>query len=203
MAILIQDSFTDTNGTLVEDHTPEIGGAWNKVTGISATIQSNEVDVGGSENPLYINSISDVADVYSQIKKTQNDGFLLIGRYTDINNYYFFDEGTGIRKFVAGTPSTLAAYATLLSVGEVAKLEIVGTTLNLYVDDVLKATTTDSSFSTGKVGFRCLGGIFGNNYDDFEAGGAVALPPDAPENLTATCLKTKIPAIHGFSFNFV
>ena len=28
MSILVQDSFTDTNGKPLESHTPDVGGAW-------------------------------------------------------------------------------------------------------------------------------------------------------------------------------
>jgi len=44
MPILVQDSFTDTNGVLLQNHTPEIGGAWIQDTvGGTAEINTNRL----------------------------------------------------------------------------------------------------------------------------------------------------------------
>lgn len=42
MALIVSDTFTDPNGTLIENHTPELGGAWNHEFGSQAEIQGNK-----------------------------------------------------------------------------------------------------------------------------------------------------------------
>lgn len=56
-AVIVQDSFTDTNGTGLADHDPDVGGAWVATTftvfGFSsqiAEIQSNRLQSGGSSS---------------------------------------------------------------------------------------------------------------------------------------------------------
>ena len=39
----VTDSFTDDDGVLLENHTPDVGSAWEKIYGPAADIQSNEV----------------------------------------------------------------------------------------------------------------------------------------------------------------
>lgn len=55
----VTDSFTDTDGVLLENHTPDVGSAWAKIFGPSAEIQSNEAfkPLGGFFS-LYVQEVS-------------------------------------------------------------------------------------------------------------------------------------------------
>jgi hypothetical protein len=54
----------------------------------------------------------------------------------------------------SGSYSTLASASQVIANGDVIKLEAVGSTLNLYLNGVLKVTTTDTDFATGRPGFE-------------------------------------------------
>lgn len=197
MAILVQDTFTDTNGTQLSSHSPDIGGAWiDPIFSVEeAQIQSNKLLVGF--DAFYYNDISNVADVYVQIDCVTDGASLLAGlvvRYTDSSNYYYYDPGFGIKKLVGGTPTTIAAYADAQTAGSTYKLEAIGTTLTLYKDGSPVASTTDSDLTTGKPGFAPRG--TGATLDNFEAGDAApSTPPDTPTGFTATCVKNTAPSI--------
>lgn len=85
---------------------------------------------------------------------------MLCGRYKDGNNYYaasLYNSNGGtleIRKKVSGSSSTLKSTAFQLSTGTwyTVKLEMSGTTINVYVNGALKLTASDSSLSAGAVG---------------------------------------------------
>jgi hypothetical protein len=83
----------------------------------------------------------------------------LAGRFTDSNNWYgaaiYNDVPTQvqIRKKVAGTSSDIAegTYAITPGTWYTLKLELKGSTLRLFVNDVLQIETTDTSFSSGRI----------------------------------------------------
>ncbi|CAM4290183.1 Pectate lyase [Paenibacillus tarimensis] len=82
------------------------------------------------------------------------------GRYKDGNNYYaasLYNSSGGkleIRRKAGGSSSTLVSKAYPLSAGVwyTVKLEMTGSTIKLYVNDVLELTATDSTLSSGGVG---------------------------------------------------
>ena len=201
MGVLVQDSFTDSNGTLLQNHTPEVGSAWAKISGIDATIQSNKLSIGGGTHALYYNDITILADVYAQLKRTTSyvNPMILIVRYGDPDWYVYFKEGVGLYEVTFGGHDLIQAYTTTLAIGETAKIEAVGSDLKLYYDDVLKASCTIPVAPTfGKVGL----GYEGTNetFDDFEAGAAGA-PPTSPTGFTATCTKKTKPLLDWFGWH--
>lgn len=87
------------------------------------------------------------------------------GRYTDANNYYaasLFNSAGGkleIRKKVKGSSTTLATKADYeLKTNEWyhIKLEMSGSTINMYVNDVLELSATDTELTQGNVGLVTL-----------------------------------------------
>jgi pectate lyase len=94
-----------------------------------------------------------------------NNGFGVICRYQDIDNYYYFyissDGYVGIGIDNAGTKSFISSsdgYMTRVSginLGSATnhiRADCIGTTLTLYVNGTQVASATDSSFSGGDVG---------------------------------------------------
>jgi pectate lyase len=83
------------------------------------------------------------------------------GRYKDGNNFYaasLYNSNGGtleIRKKVNGSTTTLASKSNFgLSTGTLytVKLEMVGSTINMYVNGVLQLTATDTSLTSGAIG---------------------------------------------------
>lgn len=80
-------------------------------------------------------------------------------RKTDGNNFYSAGQLnlTTIRmvKYVAGAQTTLATDTIVVANGDVLRLEVSGTSLNLYINSVLRlGPVTDSDLSTGQPGIR-------------------------------------------------
>lgn len=86
-------------------------------------------------------------------------GALLAGRYTNGNNYYsvsLSNKNNGtiyLKKKVNGSSTTLATIKTPLSTDTWynVSLEFEDTLINVYLDNKLILTATDSSFSNGKI----------------------------------------------------
>ncbi|MHC4216922.1 MAG: right-handed parallel beta-helix repeat-containing protein [Planctomycetota bacterium] len=103
--------------------------------------------------------------------KAHDDDFTGISfRAQDGNNYYRFAQNFGnagqgqwelsLEKVVAGTPTDLATpidHDGLVSeeVWYTLKVEVSGTSIKCYFDDVLKFDVTDSTYSDGTVGAWC------------------------------------------------
>jgi hypothetical protein len=84
----------------------------------------------------------------------------LYARYTDENNHYYValrsDGKISIRRKIAGSNASIGSAITpgqLIAAGTwyTVKLEVIGTTLNAYVDGVQYDSVTDSSFAAGKI----------------------------------------------------
>jgi pectate lyase len=85
----------------------------------------------------------------------------LFARYTDEDNHYNLalrsDGKMSIRRKIAGANASIGSAITpgqLITAGSwyTVKLEVIGTTLNAYVDGLLFDSVTDSSFASGKAG---------------------------------------------------
>ena len=110
-----------------------------------------------------------------------NDFSVLFG-YQNSTNYYFvsFNESndsctSGIFKVAGGVLTQLADITSLIAGGTTyaVKIEKTGSTYKAYRNNVLLATATDATWSSGKVGFGTLND--GASYDNL----VVTLPPVA------------------------
>jgi hypothetical protein len=84
--------------------------------------------------------------------------FALVGaRFVDINNYYYVamrsNQTMELKRLVANSPTTIASKAITFNTGTwyKVKLEAVGSSLRVYVDDVLQLSATDTTFASGKM----------------------------------------------------
>jgi len=94
---LANDTFTGVNGTRLNVHTPESGGAWNEISG-TWTIQSNKATVALAAGANIVLQDVGVLDYECSVDITQPNPLgaaIFVGivvRYTDINNYVYFRE---------------------------------------------------------------------------------------------------------------
>ncbi len=165
---------TDSDGTLLQNHTPETGGAWVKRAGANnAEIQSNKAKAISTGARLYTNDATPGAAEYDVIAdvNTGSGGSQLLARFQDTNNYYTFrHDGTQwlLQKKVGGVTTTLDSLTEGVPAGEKQwKLEIRDATKKGYLDGVEKVTSADNALtSAGEVG---LGTITNDTHDNFQA----------------------------------
>lgn len=171
------DTFTDTTGTALGSHTPDVGGAWTKMydggnttgdlkvrsnravaaypsdTGVPLTVESW---LSGSSNA---NCAAEI-DAYIVSSTSRGDGVMVACRvsgasYGARNQYrvVLSDDGTlTLSKLVAGTYTSLGTYAVgALGVGSTytLRVEAIGTAIKAYVNGVQRISVTDSAVSSG------------------------------------------------------
>jgi hypothetical protein len=82
----------------------------------------------------------------------------VFARVKDANNYYYVTlRSSGkitISKYVAGSVTTLASKTFTVSANQWynVKFSVIGSSLNLYVNDTLQLSATDTKFTAGKIG---------------------------------------------------
>ena len=171
----VDDSFTDTNATFLNAHTPDTGGAWYYwANPDDIEIQSNVIQpLGTTGNNYYYNAASPGgADYVVQAKGRygtigSNNKLWLFGRYTNTNNYYFGridGDGTATivkRKSAANTTLDTGCTATIVTGQyDLFSLTIVGSTtvtLTLYQDLSPICSATDSSDTLTSAGYAGIG----------------------------------------------
>jgi len=187
MATTSTDTFTDTDGVLLENHTPDLGPSWAKSLGVSNILSNNCRLVGSlghsDAETVYTLDVG-TPDSWAQISNFFDNGMLIV-RYIDINNFYYFQSAVGIRKRVAGVDTTIQAFGGVTQ----PTLEIIGSTLSLYSgpSKIFLTSVVDTDLISGnKVG---LGNplAFSALVDNWNAGTALTVPAD-PSNLEATCI---------------
>jgi hypothetical protein len=194
----LSDSFTDTAGTTLASHSPEVGGAWSKHTSsgsanasIDATGGRLQSDAATTSIPTYQNAATPPAADYvvratvtrtAAATGTQAAGVMLRA-VNGVNSYYLADydanSGAGrwrLRKTVSGTNTTLGTASATLTQDQAYLLEavVIGDQLTLRVDgSVVVGPITDSALAAaGLVGVR-LGGTNVFRLDDVQAAGVL------------------------------
>lgn len=173
------DTFTDSNGTLLQDHTPSGGTGWTKNAGGTSdiTIESNELQSDGASKTEYLCDDSGSADQFVQSKLVTlanfGDCFTAL-RFVDIDNLIGWripgTGGAGMRmsKNVADSITDLVSIQGVA--GSVYKVEGDGSTLKFFEDDVQQGsnqTVTDHQTETS-AGLRSRLNIGSGWIDDFE-----------------------------------
>jgi len=173
MAVFFSDTFTDSNGTVLDSHTPETGTGWieRNNDGSNMEIQSNEVtgDGGLSDGALYTANAtypSDDYDVTVQIGTADSgdDTFHVIARYTDNNNMLalrYNEDVFALHKKVAGTWTTISNQAGSVPVdGDRVGIRVSGNSAVILKNGstVGGTVTLDSVLETGVAGVGIGGG---------------------------------------------
>lgn len=167
--IILQDSFTDINGTLLSAHIPEIG-SWVRDTGVSGgatgniDIQSNKASSTSITSGIYKVNIANFNDMSIEFIPTQipdTGSSKICIRYTDSDNYYAIFPYTYnvvfpapftyvVFKRVAGvTSANLITSSTVYTSSTVFKFEVSGTNINVYLNGILDNTIVDTSILSG------------------------------------------------------
>jgi endonuclease/exonuclease/phosphatase family metal-dependent hydrolase len=175
--IILQDSFTDTDGTDLDDHTGEVA-TWLIHTasgGGLLEITSNRVHKDSqTATAIFYANHADVASMsmdvtFEILSAAATNASILFRLQTGADSYYNFryNQATGawdFRKTVASVASAIATFSETFSVGDIRNIHIeaVGSVFNIWVGGVRPASFTnvsDTSFSTGKTGIRMPGSL--------------------------------------------
>jgi hypothetical protein len=140
-----------------------------EVTQGTCMIAADETNIltctnGGNEARAVAGDIWGEYSVQARVRLNELDPaggrrIYLAGRFTDSNNWYgaaIYDGGpfeVQIRKKVAGTSSDIARgpYEIVLGTWYTIKLEMKGSTIKLYMNDVLQLTADDPQFNQGRI----------------------------------------------------
>lgn len=174
--IILEDSFTDSDGILVQNHTPEIGNwSYHPVSGVGGDgqITSNRLTLDtGNVNTVIINNVDSGTDFLIEVPffmlsfPNSNAGVIFCCNPSTDNHFVFrYNSNTQtfeFRKTVTGAGSPIASKAFSLSASDekLVVIEKSGTTFNIRIDGILYAeftNITESTFSSGRIGFRFTG----------------------------------------------
>lgn len=156
--VLFTDNFesgTASNWTATQ-------GTWSVVTdGTKAYAQTSTSTEGRTSagNQSWTN-YSVKADI--KVDNYNSNRVLLCGRFKDANNYYAASLYNGstleIRKKVSGSSTTIASKSLSLPTGSyhTIELEMIGSTIKVYVNGTLQLTATDSSRTSGAIGLIAM-----------------------------------------------
>ena len=162
------DTFTDTDDTLLTAHTSDSGDSWTQLqagTTISIEIVSNIAQPQGFDPAAELIGLIDLVpssadyDVTFDISTTSVGSAMgLVLRVTDIDNYYSAGGQPAatsglLRKRVSSTFTTLASSGGGWNVTDNFKFDAAGTALELFKNSTSDLTATDSDISiAGKAG---------------------------------------------------
>ncbi len=189
-AILLSDDFEDG----VADGWTAVTGAWSvetdgtkvyrqsSTTGDSASLSGaaswTDYSVEARVKPLSFNSAGGFARIY--------------GRWKDASNWYYAVLRSAnvleLKKYVNGSSTLLTSKPFTVTPGTwyTLKLEMVGSSLRVYVNGVLELSATDATFTSGQF---AVGGFNASvQFDDVVVRSAAAdtSPPAAPVQLRRT-----------------
>jgi hypothetical protein len=166
--ILRGDTFVGTAGTGLQSHTatgPNGGWSWNNndgTGGVAAINASNQLKIIGSSVGNFVAATVGSNDQYAQIQvMAASDSFPITvrssgssagsfygARYNVANNHW------EVFKNVLGSFTSLGSVAATLTPGDTAKLQVIGSSLTLFVNGASTITATDSSIATGVPGLE-------------------------------------------------
>lgn len=167
--LFVQDTFTGPNNTLLENHAPDTGGAWSRVSGQGLLIQGNEVTpdkTNGSD--VYMNAATPPSAEYvvgitvSFIAFNSDNYVQLFARMTGNTGYVAYLDARSnysIIRYVNGVPTILASGTTTalilgINVDNSVLFHVTDASKRLIVNGTVVATVTDNTItSAGRVGF--------------------------------------------------
>ena len=167
MTVFVSDTFTDTDAVLLQNHTPETGGAWIRRSGFDTLeIINNELKASSFQVLHYTNNASPGSADYNinfdwNFSSTGNS-IGVFSRYLDASNRYLLlkqKSGSSQRlklfKMVSGFSTELDIITESLVVGiEAGRFELSGATQKGFAGGVEKVSGTDSELTL--VGFTGL-----------------------------------------------
>lgn len=182
MSTLFSDNFNRADGGLGSNYTDLIAGM---------AISSNQVAGAAGDSATYYDNGTPGADCWAEIRyvtKTAGGGNLGIRLDTGTFDTYFFsalNASASVSRQDAGVPTVLGSTFTTPADGTVVRLEMRGSTISVYYDDVLQTTRTDATYSSaGRTFFSCNGAA--HRYDDFATGTLPTISSATPSGTLGT-----------------
>jgi hypothetical protein len=166
---IFTDTFTDANNTTIIAHTSDSGYAWVAQTGYAPTVHARIINNRlMPQSPLNVYRADFVMpspnyEVETIFYVFTNTGLMGVNaRASSIADTYYtwrYSGGIGwaLQKWVNGALTILATFSQTLIMGQVVVAKIVcnGSTIQGYVDGVLRASATDTVITeAGSVGIR-------------------------------------------------
>ena len=186
---VFSDAFTEAGNIDLASHTPNVGGGWalgvdtsggSGIIVLASVDEARSLNTIGNQRVIYLATPSPAltgAD-YDQsftvtALSTADRPMFVVARWADSSNFYAAGIRPGsspnvvIAKMVSGTNTAIASDDVgTISIGDVFKFEMRGTTLKLYQDAVEILSVTDSDLSAaGSFGIG-FGNALGNALDD-------------------------------------
>lgn len=207
MATFVNDTFTDTAGTLIPGaHTGETGATWTRNTPSTVDtfhIDSNELWAGSSDIMVYASGTPASADYtvqadFHMVTAAITSTFICARLSTTAATFYGLRHvGTSggnweLFKRVAGTFTAFGTYtdSTMVAGATVtAQLKVTGSTIDAIIAGTNRITQTDSSITTAdKAGLRSSSAetaSTGIHIDNFSAFDPVATSVVYPKSFSA------------------
>jgi hypothetical protein len=161
--VINEDCSTITNFTKVR------GGTWASASGkcaltLAATTCTGLICNILTQNTSVSGDFTLTANAAATATSSSWDDFVIIFNFQDVNNYYFasFNESddantNGIFKMANGIKTEMLNFGTNTTAGSSTlysiKIERIGSRINVYKGTTSMGTVTDSTFTSGKVGF--------------------------------------------------
>lgn len=158
-SVVITDNFTDTDGVLITAHTSDTGQGYVRQAGVTAPVNDALI----FSNRLYSRSVNgiyranfvmptpnyDVEAVIDVITRVGIVGVTARASNTQRTYYTWRHQDSGnwqLQKYINGTLTVLSTFSQILSAGQTVNFKIVcrGTTIEGWVDGVLRASVTDT-----------------------------------------------------------
>ena len=183
MGVFVRDTFTDTDGTLLESHTGELGATWTLHPSFSAgnaEIQGNKVHLLDPVPAYYASGVPPSAEytLYCEFSLEANidanTTLELYGRFsTSVNTHYdvimnFFNQEWSLRKVVASSGTVLGTFPMTIDArrGWRVKFILRDAKKSLYVNDELLLTSTDNEITDANRAGLLFGGLSSEVYVD-------------------------------------
>ncbi len=170
-ALGIADTFNRANNNLSVSPTTSSGHTWIGENG-GAVVNNNALIVGGGAAPIAASIQASAADVTIQITLVSGNGSSgIAARLTDYNNCFLLFATSGTYTAIkreAGVNTTLLTFSPGATNGDVLKIVTSGTSIQFYVNNVLKHTETSSFNQTAtKHGVFFTSNISTCRFDNF------------------------------------
>lgn len=191
MAVIATDDFTDSNGTLLQNHTPSGGGTWTKLVGaagVDIEIWSNAVTPSGN-GAVYEHSATPASEEYdvelTQLFDSNSNG--CVGPAGRVSNggldFYlvWYSTSTYLYKVINGSYTSLGTSAATIT-NDTTKLEIRNATKKVYINggSAVISSVNNEITAVGKAGLRGYNTNTGYRHDNFIvtdlSSGAVVTP---------------------------
>ena len=204
----VSDTFTDTSGTNLEDHTGEVGATWTEhpsyTSGVQKISDANRLRGNTGIAAHYASGSPATAeyDVTADLiqRSAMASGYSgICGRMATAENtmyrggYQTTSTKWTLAKIVTGTTTELGSYTQSLTNDQAyaLKLEIRDAAKKLYVDSVERISSGDNAITAANsAGARCTGGsdTTGYHLDNLvatDAGGGTTIDAEAADGIAA------------------